>query len=95
MGTRAAAILAVVMVTGCGGYGSEVYQCGAGHDCPAGGTCEANGFCSVADPDCGPGGRRFTDHSGGLSGTCVGGSQPIDASIDMMPPIDALVCYGT
>jgi hypothetical protein len=94
MGTRFAAILAVMMVAGCGGYGAEVYQCGTGHECTAGATCEATGFCSLPDEDCGPGGRKYTDHSGDLSGTCVGGGLPIDAGPDVGPPIDARLCFG-
>ena len=94
MGTRFAAILAVMMVAGCGGYGAEAFTCDNAAQCPTGGACQPNGSCSQLDPSCTESGQRYTDHSGSLSGTCVGqqtGSGS-DASIDV--PIDAQLCFG-
>lgn len=102
MGTRAASIVAVVLVTGCGG--NAEYRCDPTHSCGAGGTCEATtGFCSVPDSGC-PSGRRYDGSlAGGLSGQCVdagSGSNPqmdagVDVAIDSRPPPDARVCFGT
>ncbi|MCX4241011.1 hypothetical protein [Paraliomyxa miuraensis] len=35
------------------------------------GQCEPSGYCSVPDEEC-DSGRRYSPHSGGLSGVCVG-----------------------
>ena len=94
MGTRAAAIVAVVAVTGCRGYGSEAFSCTQDGQCGAGGACETPaGFCSTVDNAC-PSGRKYTDHSGGLSGVCVG-EEPIDAGNPADTSPDARVCFGT
>lgn len=99
MGTRAASIVAVVLVTGCGG--NAEYRCDSpGHSCGTG-TCElTTGFCSVPDSSCSSGRRYDGTLAGDLSGQCVGGgSQPSDAGVDVgidTPPPDApLSCYGT
>jgi hypothetical protein len=95
MGTRFAAILAVMMVAGCGGYGAEAFTCDNAAQCPTGGACQPNGSCSQLDPSCTGSEQRYTDHSGSLSGMCVGqqtGSGS-DASVDSPP--DAQACFGT
>ncbi|HMG52413.1 MAG TPA: hypothetical protein VK601_03000, partial [Kofleriaceae bacterium] len=95
MRIRAAAILAVVMVTGCK-YGAAEFACSAEKSCGPGGTCESNGFCSFADSTC-ESGRRFGELGGASSGECVpAGGAMIDASIDAPPdvPPDVLACYG-
>jgi len=97
MGKWVAAVAAVVLVTGCK-FGASAFHCDTDHTCGAGGTCEASGLCSFPDGSCGPGGQRYGDLSGDLSGTCVPGNQPpADAGIDtpIVPPVDALACYGT
>ncbi|HEX3764759.1 MAG TPA: hypothetical protein VHW23_38955 [Kofleriaceae bacterium] len=99
MGTRAASIVAVVLVTGCGG--NAEYRCDSpGRSCGAG-TCElTTGFCSVPDSNC-PSGRRYDGTlAGDLSGQCVGGGTPpsdggVDVGIDTPPPDAPLFCYGT
>ncbi|HMG24184.1 MAG TPA: hypothetical protein VK607_22775, partial [Kofleriaceae bacterium] len=96
MRIRAAAILAVVMVTGCK-YGAAEFACSAEKSCGPGGTCESNGFCSFADSTC-ESGRRFGELGGASSGECVpAGGAMIDASIDAPPdvPPDARACFGT
>jgi parallel beta-helix repeat protein len=35
------------------------------------GSCEATGFCAFPDGACPASGRRYADHAGALSGTCV------------------------
>jgi len=97
MGIRAAAIVAVVMVTGCK-YGAEEFACSPEKSCGPGGACESNGFCSFEDNSC-ESHRRFGELGGANSGACVpiGGAQMIDASIDAPPdvPPDARACFGT
>ena len=97
MGTRVVAIVAVALVTGCGGYGAEEFHCSqtaAATQCGPGGMCELDGFCSIGESSC-PSGRKYTDHSGSLSGTCVGGGTPSEAGMDMMTPTtDARLCFG-
>jgi len=100
MGTRAASIAAVVLVTSCGG--NAEYRCDTpGHSCGASGTCEpTTGFCSVPDSSCPSGSRYDGSLAGDLSGQCVGGNPPADAGIDAAvindaPPDARLFCYGT
>jgi hypothetical protein len=92
MGTRAAAIFAVVVVTGCGSYGSEAFHCDTAAQCPSNGTCDTSvGFCTQPSSSC-TSGSQYTDHSGGMSGACVGGMAPVDSGTDAPP--DARLCFG-
>jgi hypothetical protein len=47
-----------------------VFSCDDTAQCGASGVCEPNGLCSFVDEDCASG-RRFGEHQGELSNTCV------------------------
>lgn len=62
----------------------DTYRCDSADDCGAAGTCQPIGYCSFADPAC-RSGERYGEGAGGLSHTCVGGIDPVDASVDDAP----------
>ena len=102
MATRVLAIVAAVMVTGCG-QRLDSFACTDDASCGAGGKCEPGfNLCSFADPDCGPDGRSFGSLAGAQHGQCVGsqprpdgGTPPPDGRLPDGPPPDAApVCYG-
>jgi hypothetical protein len=101
-----AAFIAVMAAHGCG-FGTAARQCTSDEQCHSdlkqGGQCEmSTGLCSFSDSTC-DSGRRYGGLAGDQSGDCVGGGMNpmidamamIDAPIDMPPPIDAQVCFGT
>jgi len=94
MGTWVVAIVAAVMVAGCG-QRQDSFACTDDASCGAGGKCEPSfNLCSFEDPQCGPGGRSFGGLGGANSGHCVGSTPQPDAGLPDTPP-DARVCFGT
>jgi hypothetical protein len=83
-GLLAAALTATL--TGCFG-GAAAFNCELDTQCNAGtgGRCEPNNFCSYMDSAC-PGGQRYGQNSGGLSGVCVGQEPGPDGGMR--------ICYG-
>ena len=84
-------LLVLAMLSGC--LRSSSFQCESDQSCTHNGQpgrCEATHYCSVADSSC-PGGNRYGDSAGSLSGQCVGDQQGSDAGIDV--PADD--CFGT
>lgn len=65
--------LGMILAQGPPGCGASTFLCESDEGCAglSEGQCEADGHCSVPDPEC-RSGRRYADHSGGLSGRCVG-----------------------
>lgn len=94
MATRVVAIVAAVVVTGCG-QRQDSFPCTDDASCGVGGKCEPGfNLCSFANSSC-PSGRAFGDLGGANSGQCVGSQPPPpDASPDA-PPDAPLYCYGT
>jgi hypothetical protein len=84
-----AAGLAAVGLTACSPFGGGNFTCDTDEQCRAGagGKCEPNGFCSFTDPSCASG-QRYEEHSGGLSGICVG-DEPVPGEAG------GELCYGT
>lgn len=70
---------------------APTFSCEDTAQCGAGGVCEATGLCSFVDAECASG-RRYSEHSGELSNTCVGGAAPGDAPPDMQDCPDDLDC---
>lgn len=78
-----AALIAAAAVPFAGCLRSTTFECTSNADCTGSppGTCEPAGYCSFPDTSCETG-RRFGDHSGPVSGQCVGaagGDGGIDA----------------
>jgi hypothetical protein len=94
MATRVVAIVAALLVTGCG-QRQDAFPCTNDASCGVGGKCEPGfNLCSFANSSC-PTGRAFGDLGGANSGQCVGSTPPPpDASPDA-PPDAPLFCYGT
>lgn len=65
MSTRGIVSVCIVLE----GCGAAAFNCATDDVCD-GGLCEPTGYCSFFDPTC-PSGRRYGEHSGGLSGQCV------------------------
>jgi hypothetical protein len=63
--TRGIVVMCIVLE----GCGAAAFNCATDDVCDEG-LCEPTGYCSFFDPTC-PSGRRYGEHSGGLSGQCV------------------------
>jgi hypothetical protein len=63
--TRGIVVMCIVLE----GCGAAAFNCATDEVCD-GGQCEPTGHCSFFDPTCASG-RRYGEHSGGLSGECV------------------------
>jgi hypothetical protein len=65
-------VLCVLTGNGCGGGGSQSFQCANNSDCNlmTGGVCEANSFCAYPSSAC-PSGYKYSSNSGNLSNQCV------------------------
>jgi hypothetical protein len=86
---RAAFLWAGLVASGC--IDRPSYHCSSASQCTIDGEqgfCETTGFCSLADPAC-PGGRRYADGAGALSGQCVDGELPVDGGPDSGDDVDA------
>jgi hypothetical protein len=62
------------VLAGAGGLACSVgdaFLCASDQQCGSDGLCESSGFCSFPDATC-ESGRRYGEHSGALSGACVG-----------------------
>lgn len=76
---------------GCSPYGGGSFACEEDSQCGPSARC-ADGYCAFPDPTC-DSDFRYGDHSGPMSGQCVGGEQGEDGGVD----VDTMPghCYGT
>src|SRR5882672_5462103 len=94
MAPRVVAIVAVLLVTGCG-QRQDAFPCTDDASCGVGGKCEPGfNLCSFANPGC-PGGRSFGDLGGPNSGRCVDSTPLPDGGMPDAPPDAPIFCYGT
>ncbi len=94
-----AALATLAALAACSPYGASEFHCAlGGGQCGAGGVCEDTRYCSFEDPTC-PGGRKYGDFSGALSGQCTGGEPMlVDAGADAPSPLTCTAgvkqCFG-
>ena len=69
-GLRHWAIVGIAFGIGTGCGLEDLFACQSDDQCGANGRCELAGVCSFPDSVC-PSGRRYGNHAGDLSGTCV------------------------
>ncbi len=93
MRTWVVAIVAAVMVTGCG-QRQDSFACTDDAACGPNGTCEPGfNLCSFTNPSC-PSGRAFGELGGIYSNQCVGSQPPPDAHPSDGSTADARLCFG-
>lgn len=93
---RLALVLGVVTVLGTASCVDDHYECTTDAQCDVGvaGRCESDRRCSYFDDTC-PANRRYADHAGEASGTCVDDSiTPLNACADGQPPAIAEGCIA-
>lgn len=87
-------LLVLAVWTGC--VRDRTYLCGTDADCNLGdtGRCEVDGRCTDRDLDC-PSSRRYSEHSGELTGTCFDDAvTPTNACASGQPPARRDGCFA-
>jgi hypothetical protein len=86
--------LALIVFGGC--VRDDEYRCTSDEQCDLGeaGRCELDGRCTAHDLDC-PSTRRYTEHSGAVTGTCFDDAVvPLNACADGQPPARPEECFA-
>jgi hypothetical protein len=89
---RVLAAALAVCAAACERPASE-FSCTDSTECTPDGTCAPTGFCSFPDGTC-PGGQRYGDGAGDLTGVCVGdepGPDAMPTGCDLQKPFGAPV----